>query len=244
MTATRTIEGIDVDRLLLAAARSPVASIMERGIDHGGGRGRPTLLAVSGGIDSTAMLVLAAALRERRREPVPGPLVIGHVDHALRASSVDDAAHVGRLGQHLGIEVVVRRLDWSGGGDVSVATAREARWEALAGIARSRGLEVLLLAHHGDDQAETVDAAALRRGDVCLVAPGLAVPADGVVVRGASTVDESMLTGEARPVPKSADPERNAVYGGTVNLGPGALRVQVVAVGAGPRGNQPACRAR
>ena len=95
-----------------------------------------------------------------------------------------------------------------------------------------------------DDQAETVDAAALRRGDVCLVAPGLAVPADGVVVRGASTVDESMLTGEARPVPKSADPERNAVYGGTVNLGPGALRVQVVAVGAGPRGNQPACRAR
>ena len=63
-------------------------------------------------------------------------------------------------------------------------------------------------------------------------------------MRGASTVDESMLTGEARPVPKSADPERNAVYGGTVNLGPGALRVQVVAVGAGPRGNQPACRAR
>ena len=95
-----------------------------------------------------------------------------------------------------------------------------------------------------DDQAETVDAAALRRGDGCLVAPGLAVPADGVVVRGASTVDESMLTGEARPGPKSADPERNAVYGGTVNLGPGALRVQVVAVGAGPRGNQPACRVR
>ena len=156
MTATKTIDGIDRDRLLLAAARSPVASVMERGIDQGGGRGRPTLLAVSGGVDSTAMLVLAAALRERRREPVPGPLVIGHVDHALRASSDDDAAHVRGLGRHLGIEVVVRRLDWAGAGEVSAAMAREARWEALADIARSRGLEVLLLAHHGDDQAETV----------------------------------------------------------------------------------------
>ena len=44
----------------------------------------------------------------------------------------------------------------------------------------------------------------LRVGDVVKVLPGAQIPIDGVVVRGASTVDESMLTGEALPVSKAA----------------------------------------
>ncbi|HYN64281.1 MAG TPA: HAD-IC family P-type ATPase, partial [Candidatus Limnocylindrales bacterium] len=74
---------------------------------------------------------------------------------------------------------------------------------------------------------ETVPLAALRVGDVVLVRPGTRVPADGVVAEGAADVDESMITGESRPVPKeSAD----RVIAGTVAAG-GSLRVTVSAVG-------------
>jgi P-type E1-E2 ATPase len=57
-----------------------------------------------------------------------------------------------------------------------------------------------------------------------LVAPGQRVPADGVVVAGASAADESMLTGEAAPVDKGLGDE---VLGGTVNVGDAALEVGV-----------------
>lgn len=56
---------------------------------------------------------------------------------------------------------------------------------------------------------------ALRRGEVVVVAPGERFPADGVVLAGASSADESLLTGEARPVAKRAG---DAVVAGSVNL--------------------------
>ncbi|MFM8567385.1 MAG: heavy metal translocating P-type ATPase, partial [Gemmatimonadota bacterium] len=65
-------------------------------------------------------------------------------------------------------------------------------------------------------------------GDVVSVKPGERVPVDGVVLRGASAVDESMLTGESIPVAKSAgDP----VFGGTLN-GTGAFRLKATTLGA------------
>jgi Cu+-exporting ATPase len=67
----------------------------------------------------------------------------------------------------------------------------------------------------------------VRPGDDVLVKPGARVPADGVVIEGASAIDESMLTGESRPVDKKAG---DAVIGGTVNTS-GALRVKVSATG-------------
>jgi Cu+-exporting ATPase len=67
----------------------------------------------------------------------------------------------------------------------------------------------------------------VRSGDVVIVKPGGRVPADGVVVDGTGTVDESMMTGESRPIDKQAG---DAVVGGTVN-GTGALRVRVTATG-------------
>lgn len=65
-------------------------------------------------------------------------------------------------------------------------------------------------------------------GDVVLVRPGERVPVDGVVVSGASAVDESMLTGESVPVAKGPD---DPVIGGTVN-GTGAFRYRATRVGA------------
>ncbi len=76
-------------------------------------------------------------------------------------------------------------------------------------------------------QVETVPIADLRDGDLVLVRPGAAVPADGAVREGSSDVNESMITGESRPVRKQAGDD---VIAGTVN-GAGSLRVEVTGTG-------------
>jgi P-type Cu2+ transporter len=76
-------------------------------------------------------------------------------------------------------------------------------------------------------EVEEVPISSLLVGDTVLVRPGASVPADGTVLEGASEVNESMITGESRPVQK-AQGER--VIAGTVN-GAGSLRVQVTGTG-------------
>jgi len=78
-----------------------------------------------------------------------------------------------------------------------------------------------------DGGEERVAVAELRPGDVVLVRPGESVPVDGVVRRGASTLDEAAITGESRPVHRA---EGDAVIAGTIN-GAGSLRVEVTASG-------------
>jgi Cu2+-exporting ATPase len=79
----------------------------------------------------------------------------------------------------------------------------------------------------GDGSIEKVPAASLRTGDLLLVRPGASVPADGEVTEGESSVNESMITGESRPVDK--EPGSN-VIAGSIN-GDGSLRVRVTATG-------------
>ncbi len=67
----------------------------------------------------------------------------------------------------------------------------------------------------------------LQDGDLVLVRPGQSIPADGVVEEGSSNVDESMITGESKPVKKRVEDQ---VVGGTIN-GDGSLRVKVTATG-------------
>ncbi len=78
-----------------------------------------------------------------------------------------------------------------------------------------------------DGREEEVPLSALREGDAILVRPGARVPADGAVQSGESAVDESMITGESRPLKKRAG---DRVIAGTVN-GAGSLRVQVTGTG-------------
>ncbi|HSJ00505.1 MAG TPA: heavy metal translocating P-type ATPase [Patescibacteria group bacterium] len=78
-----------------------------------------------------------------------------------------------------------------------------------------------------DGGTEMVRTADLRVGDVVLVRPGARVPADGVVAEGTADVDESMITGESRPVTREPG---DRVIAGTVAAG-GSLRVTVAAVG-------------
>ncbi|MFB6155951.1 MAG: heavy metal translocating P-type ATPase, partial [Haloferacaceae archaeon] len=78
-----------------------------------------------------------------------------------------------------------------------------------------------------DGETEAVPVSDLREGDVVLVRPGASVPADGEVVEGESSIDESMITGESRPVDKEPGSE---VVAGTVNQD-GSLRVRVTKTG-------------
>ncbi|HEU4642782.1 MAG TPA: heavy metal translocating P-type ATPase, partial [Gemmatimonadaceae bacterium] len=77
------------------------------------------------------------------------------------------------------------------------------------------------------DATEEIPIQDLREGDVVLVRPGASIPADGVVRQGESTVNESMITGESRPVAKR---DGDRVIAGTVN-GSGSLRVEVTGTG-------------
>src|SRR5262249_39734483 len=77
------------------------------------------------------------------------------------------------------------------------------------------------------DRTEVVPVSALREGDLVLVRPGAGTPADGIVRDGSSDVNESMITGESRPVPKSPG---GTVIAGKVN-GSGALRIEVTRIG-------------
>ncbi|MGD9524291.1 MAG: copper-translocating P-type ATPase [Gemmatimonadales bacterium] len=77
------------------------------------------------------------------------------------------------------------------------------------------------------EREEQVPVSELRDGDIVLVRPGEAIPADGTVRSGSSQVNEAMLTGESRPVTKA---EGAAVIAGTVN-GEGSLRVEVTGTG-------------
>ena len=151
-------EGVDRERVELAASRSPLAGLVERRLEACDIRDdRPVLVAVSGGIDSTALLAIVAALA-RRREPRRLRPVVGHVDHALRSDSAADARAVEMLANALEIPFKSTRLDWSSSkdGGVSSSAARDARWSALNRLAIDAGATVVLAGHHADDQAETV----------------------------------------------------------------------------------------
>ena len=82
------------------------------------------------------------------------------------------------------------------------------------------------LLRNGEEQE--VDAYSLAGGDVIIVRAGERIPADGVILSGVSSIDESTITGESLPREKEAGHE---VYSGTLN-GNGLLRIQVLRAGS------------
>jgi P-type Cu2+ transporter len=78
-----------------------------------------------------------------------------------------------------------------------------------------------------DEGEETVPVNELRQGDIVLVRPGESVPADGVVRKGSSALNEAMLTGESRPVKKQAG---DALIAATIN-GEGSLHMEITGTG-------------
>ena len=109
-------------------------------------------------------------------------------------------------------------------------------WQEMRAVGQARGALGALAALLPDDAERLDDAgrpqrvpvAELRVDDLVLVRPGGRVPADGRIVEGAAELDESMITGESRPVPRAAG---DRVVAGTVATD-STLRVRVEAVGA------------
>jgi tRNA(Ile)-lysidine synthase len=112
------------------------------------------VLAVSGGPDSTALMVLAARWRQSLKSKPK--LIAVTVDHALRRESKREAAGVARLARKLGI--AHRTLRWRGAKPATglQQAARNARYRLLSRAARAAGAAHVLTAHTLDDQAETV----------------------------------------------------------------------------------------
>lgn len=107
-------------------------------------------IAVSGGPDSLALLLLAAAAR-------PAQVEAATVDHMLRAESGDEAAMVASLCAELGIPHQTLLADWSQPPDGNIqAEARAMRYRLLNNWAVDRALSAIATAHHADDQAETL----------------------------------------------------------------------------------------
>ncbi len=112
------------------------------------------LLAVSGGPDSTALLVLASKWRAKRER---GPaLIAATIDHKLRAASKAEAKAVAKLAARFGVAHHI--LEWKGRKPLTGVqeAAREARFAMFSKLAKEIGADTLMTAHTRDDQAETV----------------------------------------------------------------------------------------
>jgi len=166
---------------------------------------KATLIAVSGGPDSTALLLMAAEWAARRGARI----VAATVDHGLRPDSAAEAASVADLCRRLGVPHAT--LAWSGPKPATrlMERAREARYRLLAAHAAAIGADAIATAHHLDDQAETAlfrlirgsgiaglaaMAATTRLGPIALVRPLLGIAKADLVAfcraRGAGFVED------------------------------------------------------
>lgn len=117
-------------------------------------------VAVSGGPDSLALLLLAAAARPERIEAAT-------VDHGLRPESTGEAAMVAEVCAALGVPHLILLADWPAPPEANVqAAARAMRYRLLNEWAIDRGLAAVATAHHADDQAETLLMRLLRGSGV------------------------------------------------------------------------------
>jgi tRNA(Ile)-lysidine synthase len=112
------------------------------------------LIGVSGGRDSVALLHALIDAGFRR-------LIVCHLNHGLRGrSAAADSRFVAALAAKLGLECVAEKVDvaqWAAEHSLSLETAaREVRYDFFARVARRHRCRILFLAHHADDQAETL----------------------------------------------------------------------------------------
>lgn len=114
--------------------------------------------AVSGGADSVAML--HGLLRVSEIHDCGWRIVVAHLDHQLRPASAGDAEFVGHLADELKLPFVCESLDVRGAAETTgqsiETTARELRYSFLSRVAESQSAGIVSVAHHADDQAETV----------------------------------------------------------------------------------------
>ncbi|MGB9316026.1 MAG: tRNA lysidine(34) synthetase TilS [Pseudolabrys sp.] len=170
-------------------------------------------LAVSGGPDSTALMLLAARWRDSLR--TKPKLIAVTIDHGLRKESRDEAAEVARLARKLNISHCTVRWNSRKPSTGVQEKARAARYRLLGEAARKAGAAHVLTAHTLDDQAETV-LIRLSRGSgltgLGAMARTAPLPPDGkstiVLVRPLLDIAKSRLiaTLDVAKIPYADDP--------------------------------------
>jgi len=120
--------------------------------------GETIVVAVSGGADSTALLLAIEELKNQQKLHID--VCVAHLDHRLRKSSAKDAKWVSELAARLGFRSVIGRSkvaeDARAKSDNLEQAAREARYAFLERTAKRVSAQNVLTAHTMDDQAETV----------------------------------------------------------------------------------------
>lgn len=120
------------------------------------------LIAVSGGADSLALLHLLVQLRERFKLTLHAVTL----DHSLRPDSANDTAFVQSMAQKWEVSFISKRVDVQALAESQKigieAAGRQARYNFFADVARKMGTDMILTAHHADDQTETIFMHILR----------------------------------------------------------------------------------
>ncbi|WP_342480904.1 tRNA lysidine(34) synthetase TilS [Paenibacillus sp. FSL L8-0340] len=141
-----------------------VESVLESAAEHRLWAPHDTIVvAVSGGSDSVALLRILHEISVNR---IPLKLVCAHVNHGFRDESVEEAEFVRQMAGELGVPFELAEFDIpslaKGSGLGPEGTAREKRYQFLIETAHRYGARSVALAHHADDQAETVLMRLLR----------------------------------------------------------------------------------
>ena len=154
MTAAACLGALDAKSVLLQASRHPLAHVAAQGLsDAAVDPSEPLVLAVSGGGDSMAMLVLLAAIRART-DPSLTSLTAVSIDHGIRTDNAAEAAFARDAARALGLassEVIAVEVPRDGN---LLDAARHARLRVFSEFARARGVAKVALAHQADDRAE------------------------------------------------------------------------------------------
>ncbi len=182
-------------------APDPVAMSLEVSYRLLGAPGRGLLLAVSGGADSTALLIATAQVADRLELTAH----VACVDHGLRPEARREVLAVRRLAARFGFAFHTRRLYLKPGPGVE-ERARLARYAALEALRRSAGLDFVVTAHTASDQAETL-LMRLARGAALRGAAAI-LPRAGAVIRPLLSVDRAAVERflALERVPFSSDP--------------------------------------
>lgn len=211
----------------------------------GDGEGAKTFgLAISGGVDSMALAALCSGLlNDNNSKMASGPPELAFkafvVDHAVRRGSNVEAENVSKVLESRGIPTQVLKLNWGMDGRPAElpnfeSLARKYRFQTLGKACKEAGINSLFLAHHEDDQAETV-MMRLIRGHGVLGLAGMKRASEIPECRGLHGVHESggledLLQDPSRPAwpifdPSGALPSKTSRTGPAMAIEQGGIRV-------------------
>ena len=150
---------------LRRASRHPLLARVADGLVSAGlSAAERSLLLVSGGSDSMALLVAMAALADRNSRAERSSLVVLSVDHGLREESATEVQLVASTARALGIEsCLCERVEVRHNANI-LAAARDARYDIAVATAQRLAIRTLVVAHQAEDRAESL-LLALERGD-------------------------------------------------------------------------------